>query len=641
MRYASNRKNDRGLTLAEMITTTAVIGILGAIGIGALSSKILPGTSAVKLRQDMGVLNSAILAYQVSGGNLPDNLDEESVIAKLKTTASASSRNFLPGFTGSFLSQGVEFQMQTSEEAKTEMPRLRWNDGAKKFEIATSGENGIKVVRDNSESKGVTENREENRSTTFGYAASGNWIWEYEEQKALNRKGVTDIVNTPTDSTLPPPIVVPERPLANLLAPPLFSIPGGRYPGTEFDLALSFTNPNPEGSSDIFCSINYTEWTKVDEVDKLSISSDSLVKAQAIPRDASIWTASASIDETYEANPLPLLPPLITFSDNFFVSGKSKTVDTIAVTLANPNSSEVSQIIYRLASRDEKEQSRTQYQIYDGRFEATSANFPDGFVVRAFVESSNSNYTDSRTTSKFATKEKGLFDGHLDLDTSSSISSIGNGSTGAHTHDITGKYGIHAIDFFAIPDSKQIELTEAIKNRNQKFKLIVVNGDLSPGLALVLDYDSNGKQLSRNDSVNDYDDTSSENLTVFSLSGVDGTARLSGAKMVMTQDVIKNAGIIPTNTGDVKSNTPGKNSEWRNGALTLQAVAVADDGSDSFSTNESLSAGDHGAATNGLLWEASLFWHWEGDSYHKNGFVPGKPESLREKWEKTKKGKKK
>ena len=70
---------------------------------------------------------------------------------------------------------------------------------------------------------------------------------------------------------------------------------------------------------------------------------------------------------------------------------------------------------------------------------------------------------------------------------------------------------------------------------------------------------------------------------------------------------------------------PGKNNEWRNGALTVQAVAVAADGTDGFTTDGSLSSGGHGAATGGLLWEAALFWHWPGDSYHeeKNHYHPG------------------
>ena len=63
----------------------------------------------------------------------------------------------------------------------------------------------------------------------------------------------------------------------------------------------------------------------------------------------------------------------------------------------------------------------------------------------------------------------------------------------------------------------------------------------------------------------------------------------------------------------MKSNDPGAHGEWRNGALTIQAVAVDASGADTFTTDTSISAGGvQGGATSGLLWESTVFWHWNG-----------------------------
>ena len=134
-----------------------------------------------------------------------------------------------------------------------------------------------------------------------------------------------------------------------------------------------------------------------------------------------------------------------------------------------------------------------------------------------------------------------------------------------------------------------------------------------------LDLDGSTKTLVKGAS--DYDDYAVDELAVYSLGGASGTRALQGLELQFNEDTILEGSVIPTNTGDVKSNVLGKQNEWRNGALTVQLVAINADGSDAFSLDASLTAqgGAHGPATTGLLWEGSLFWHWDGDSYHEEG----------------------
>ena len=222
-------------------------------------------------------------------------------------------------------------------------------------------------------------------------------------------------------------------------------------------------------------------------------------------------------------------------------------------------------------------------------------------------------------------EDVGLLDGHFDLDTSSFIADLGHGSTDGHVHEYDDKHDVVGADFFNLLESSLHNISEDISDPNQKFKLIISNADLSPGGRLVIngEYDPDGG--SEFVPVKDYDNSSLASLPIYSLGGISDTIKLEDLGIYFAVDTISQGGLVPTNTGDVKGNTPGLNGEWRNGALTIQAVAVNANGSDAFSTSNALSAGGvQGVATSGLLWEATLFWHWDGDSYHDNpGYLPG------------------
>jgi hypothetical protein len=224
--------------------------------------------------------------------------------------------------------------------------------------------------------------------------------------------------------------------------------------------------------------------------------------------------------------------------------------------------------------------------------------------------------------------DPGLDGGHLDVDTSSFISSIGNGSTDGHVHEYDNKYDVSGVDYFNTLNSNLHEITRDISNQNQKFKLIVANAGLSIGARLVINNTYVSNNASTYVAATTWDDIELADLPVFSLSGAAGSTKLEKLAIYFGSDAIQAGGVLPTNTGDVKKNVLGKNGEWRNGALTIQAVAVNSDGSDAFATDNGKSNGGvQGVATSGLLWESTIFYHWDGPSYHVPGnkFVPGQP----------------
>ncbi len=183
-----------------------------------------------------------------------------------------------------------------------------------------------------------------------------------------------------------------------------------------------------------------------------------------VPVDGALWDPSPVVEELYHSYALKLLPPEIEFDRPYFVAGGATVVDTITVTLKNPNEPGTSSILYRIVPVPGGSGPTTSFTAYSGPFAVNATDYPGGFGVKAYASSAKVGYEDSRMNTRFATELKGVFGGHLDLDTSTTLAAIASGDTDAHTHDITGKYGVHSLDFFAIPEAKQIELPEAIKD---------------------------------------------------------------------------------------------------------------------------------------------------------------------------------
>lgn len=209
-----------------------------------------------------------------------------------------------------------------------------------------------------------------------------------------------------------------------------------------------------------------------------------------------------------------------------------------------------------------------------------------------------------------------LAEGHFDVDTSSFISDIDDGDTDGHVHEYDKKYDTSGIDAFDLINNKLHNITEDISDGDQKFKLIVANADLSSGGRLSINQSYNNNDSGTWTDVDVYDDTVLSSLPIYSLNGVAGSTQLSEFSLFFDVNVVSNNEIHGTETSCVRDNELGPNDEWRNGALTIQAVKVDAAGNDDFSTNLSYSAGGvQGVADSGLLWETTLFYHWNNGCF--------------------------
>lgn len=209
--------------------------------------------------------------------------------------------------------------------------------------------------------------------------------------------------------------------------------------------------------------------------------------------------------------------------------------------------------------------------------------------------------------------DPGLDGGHFDVDTSSFVSDIGNGNTDAHVHEYDDQYDVVGVNLMAFLAASLHDLDEDVTDPAQRFKLIVANGDLSPGARFTVDDVYVATDPRTWTEVDDYDDTDVSALPVWSLGGVAGSTRLGNLGLYFDPDAILDGDLVPSVTGCVQANELSLDGGWRNGAITIQAVAVDADGTDAFTTDLSLSIGGvQGVATSGLLWETTLFWHWDG-----------------------------
>ena len=189
------------------------------------------------------------------------------------------------------------------------------------------------------------------------------------------------------------------------------------------------------------------------------------------------------------------------------------------------------------------------------------------------------------------------------------------------------------------------------------FKMVGINADINTAGFFTINTDFDDLDPATYIPVFLWDDTPFEDLPAFTLGdpsdtinwnpGMDPSVRssvtqLTNFSMGFKKDSIYRGegGILPTNTGDLKSNVPGQYGEWRNGALTVQVVEIdpMDLSSDcTFEptwSNASISGvpGSRSpqgpvsncATGNGVLFEGTLFWHW-GDGEQEKCANIGSP----------------
>ena len=160
---------------------------------------------------------------------------------------------------------------------------------------------------------------------------------------------------------------------------------------TSETITVSISNPNSDDYSSLEYRIGEGGWIAYGNTFDLNIDTypdGAVITARAISSSTD-YTSSQFATASIAAapDPLPLLPPTITSSHSAFIAN---SVDTISVSIANLNE-EGSALEYKLQSGN--------WQAYNGSFQVTRTNYPDGLTVSARCLATSRAYRDSETTS--------------------------------------------------------------------------------------------------------------------------------------------------------------------------------------------------------------------------------------------------
>lgn len=414
--------------------TVTVVGIVATVAYLALGD-LNQGAKNQKLQSDADNLNRAVKVYLASGGSLDGADTVEEVLFRLKSAASSDSSYRLPGLSGSLIDprltvrkakkskatqigtvesrnpnqlQQIQQTDQVAGDPVKQEPgsvaagaeeasdkSVTWDPTTLSFVVGDSG-GEVAEFYINEESTGTDEEPATiDREGAMLYAKESGWIWDYSDRSPITlppgptaievTAGAPDTTASPTSPPASPPPSTPSPTVSGPLAQPYVTVPGGSYSIRIYDLYVAAVNPNPPGSSKLVYAIDYGAW--VDYSAPVNVPPGSVLSVQAIAL-TSDWSDSRKIDESYQAEPDLLTPPVIGTSRNTFgyLFGR-----TIAVSLTNPNPPGSSTLRYRLGDGP--------WQDYSGPFNLSRADYPSGVRIEAEAVPSSSPYWLASTVS--------------------------------------------------------------------------------------------------------------------------------------------------------------------------------------------------------------------------------------------------
>lgn len=207
--------------------------------------------------------------------------------------------------------------------------------------------------------------------------------------------------------------------------------------------------------------------------------------------------------------------------------------------------------------------------------------------------------------------EKGVPGGHFDVDSYSHPLNqppprknlcVGSGCdttmrADGHVHEYDDRFDTRTYNAMSPKDSLSFDspgILHSIKTDTTakgSFKIVVVNAALSPGLEIVI----NGTTYK----IKDYAAIPYASLPSWT------SSTLTELKIMVGTEAIRDGyGLHRTIYDCAWSNMKGANGEWRNGALTVQAISTTGTLDTAVPT-----AGGQGVAKTGLFHEFFLYWH--------------------------------
>ncbi len=411
------------------------------------------------------------------------------------------------------------------------------------------------------------------------------------------------------------------------LPSPVFSPPGGLYLASTWPNVTVDPNGAPGASSKISYQVIHTDGTSTawsDYSSALAIFYGDQVVTKNVSTDTAMYADSPTATATYNFTGSTQLPPPI-LTDTYDSAGKH----IIRITLDTskfPMPPGV-RIYYTTNGTDpgiKSTEDPVTGTLYDPAkavpVPATNSTMTFEVIARAYPPTADKTHWDTSDAEHIdinldVAASPGLAYGKIDVDTSHLLYPPGKGSTDGHVHAYDDKFNVAYVNMMNILASGLRNIQAVIPN-GVRFKFIVSNSNLSPGGLLTVNNTFDINNAATYTAVGPYSNTPFASLPVYSIDGCSGSTKLTKLSMNFQSNALNVNGVFGTVTGFVRGNKPGRYGEARNGALTLQAVKVNADGTPAFTTSTAMSNGGvQGFATSGLLWECTIFWHWNGGGY--------------------------
>lgn len=320
---ATRPKSACGFSLVEILVAIVALGVLATVGLVTVTG--MPDAARKKkLDQDVAIVNNAIDAYLLAGGDAAQ-LSEGNVISALKQRVAAQGAADIAGPQGPFLDPRV-ITMPTDFSWSA----LYTTDPTPRFYVAQSTSGVVFGLGPAMAVGGAAERPD---------AARSSWLWTYTD---ATPPGETTEVFVPTavDSgstatnapsvavTLSPPVIVPGSQTLNLW---------------NFPLQVSIENPNPSGSSRVYYKAGSGNYTLYDNT-PFNVDPGTTLSAVAVSLDPSRYYNSSVTTAAYSVTPLELAvgvnaPGSVNYAQagGLFVGIAQQSPATATITLQNTN----------------------------------------------------------------------------------------------------------------------------------------------------------------------------------------------------------------------------------------------------------------------------------------------------------------
>ena len=273
-----------GFSLVEILVGIAALAVLAGVALVSITG-VPDAARKRKLDQDVAIVNNAIDAYLLAGGDVAQ-LGADNVISALKQRVAAQGSADITGPQGPFLDPTV-----TTNTTDFAWSALYTTDPHPRFYVAQSTA-GVVFGHGPAMAVGGAAERPD--------AARTSWLWAYADatppaQLPAFVPTAVDTGSTATNPvsavvTLAAPVITPGSLTANLWG---------------FPLQVSIANPNPSGSSRVYYKVGTGNFTLYDNV-PFNVDPGITLSAVAVSLDPSRYYNSSVATATYSVTPLQL-----------------------------------------------------------------------------------------------------------------------------------------------------------------------------------------------------------------------------------------------------------------------------------------------------------------------------------------------